>query len=75
LQTQGKLGEAEPLYRRALAINEASLGPTHPDVANSLNNFAVRSSPALAMTTAMMQLLALNEKRHRSSFAMSARCR
>ncbi len=40
--TQGELGVAEPLYRRALAIDEASLGPAHPDVANDLNNLAVR---------------------------------
>jgi hypothetical protein len=40
---QGELGEAEPLYRRALAIDEASLGPAHPDVATDLNNLAVRS--------------------------------
>ncbi len=39
---QGKLGEAEPLYRRALAIDEASLGPAHPDVAKDLSNLAVR---------------------------------
>jgi hypothetical protein len=26
---------AEPLYRRALAIDEKALGPDHPDVANS----------------------------------------
>ena len=32
--------EAEPLFRRALAIREKSLGPDHPDVANSLNGLA-----------------------------------
>ncbi len=32
--------EAEPLMRRALAIDEASLGPDHPDVARDLNNLA-----------------------------------
>jgi Tetratricopeptide repeat len=32
--------EAEPLYRRALAIGETSLGPDHPDVAYRLNNLA-----------------------------------
>lgn len=31
---------AEPLYRRALAICEVSLGPDHPEVAKSLNNLA-----------------------------------
>ena len=32
---------AEALYRRALAIKEALLGPEHPDVAITLNNLAV----------------------------------
>jgi len=32
--------KAEPLFRRALSIREASLGPDHPDVAQSLNNLA-----------------------------------
>jgi tetratricopeptide (TPR) repeat protein len=32
-----RLGEAEPLYRRALAISEASLGKDHPEVARDLN--------------------------------------
>jgi tetratricopeptide (TPR) repeat protein len=31
---------AEPLFRRALAIREKSLGLAHPDVATSLNNLA-----------------------------------
>jgi hypothetical protein len=35
-----RLAEAEPLLRRALAIDEASLGPEHPDVARDLNNLA-----------------------------------
>jgi tetratricopeptide (TPR) repeat protein len=32
--------EAEPLYRRALAIDEAGLGADHPSVAIDLNNLA-----------------------------------
>ena len=32
---------AEPLVRRALAINEKSFGPDHPDVARDLNNLAL----------------------------------
>jgi len=32
--------EAEPLYQRALAIDEASLGKDHPDIAIDLNNLA-----------------------------------
>ena len=34
-------GRAEPLFRRALAIFEASLGPDHPDFATQLNNLAL----------------------------------
>ncbi len=37
---QGKHTEAEPLYRRALAIWEKALGPEHPHVAASLKNYA-----------------------------------
>ena len=40
-QGQGRYAEAEPLYKRALAIREKALGPDHPDVAASLNNLAV----------------------------------
>jgi tetratricopeptide (TPR) repeat protein len=36
-----RLAEAEPLYRRALAIDEKSLGPEHPSVATGLNNLAL----------------------------------
>ncbi|MEO0415519.1 MAG: tetratricopeptide repeat protein, partial [Verrucomicrobiota bacterium] len=38
---QGKYEEAEPLYKRALAIREKQLGADHPDTATSLNNLAV----------------------------------
>ncbi len=31
---------AEPMYRRALAIDEQSYGPDHPEVATDLNNLA-----------------------------------
>ena len=41
LRATNRLGEAEPLYRRALAIDEASYGPDHPDVAIDLNNLAL----------------------------------
>ena len=36
----GRYADAEPLYRRSLAILEAKLGPDHPDVATGLNNLA-----------------------------------
>ena len=35
-----KYAEAEPLYRRALAIWEKALGQDHPNVATSLENYA-----------------------------------
>jgi hypothetical protein len=34
LHDTNRLTEAEPLMRRALAIDEASYGPDHPEVAN-----------------------------------------
>ena len=40
LQAQGKLVEAEPLYRRTLTILEKSFGPEHPNMATVLNNLA-----------------------------------
>ena len=40
LQATNRLGDAEPLMRRALAIDEASYGDAHPKVARDLNNLA-----------------------------------
>lgn len=40
LLAQASYREAEPLMRRALAIDEASYGPEHPNVAIRLNNLA-----------------------------------
>jgi len=40
-RSQGQHEQAEPLYRRSLAIREKALGPDHPDVAATLNNMAV----------------------------------
>ena len=37
----GRYTEAEPLWKRALAIRENALGPEHPLVAATLENFAV----------------------------------
>ena len=38
--TQGKYEEAEPLYQRALAIDEKALGPEYPDTASIRENYA-----------------------------------
>ena len=40
LRDTNRLAEAEPLYRRALAITEKSFDPDHPNVATNLNNLA-----------------------------------
>ena len=40
LANQSKYDDAEPLFKRALAIHEESLGPRHPDVVSSLNDLA-----------------------------------
>jgi hypothetical protein len=37
---QRRYSDVEPLYRRALAINENVLGPEHPDIATSLSYLA-----------------------------------
>lgn len=40
LKTKGIFSQAEPLYRRALTIDERSFGNDHPNVARNLNNLA-----------------------------------
>jgi tetratricopeptide (TPR) repeat protein len=39
-RAQGRLGEAEPLYRRSLSVLEAALGPEHPEIGGVLNDLA-----------------------------------
>ena len=40
LYAKAQYAEAEPLMKRALAIDEASYGAEHPNVARDLNNLA-----------------------------------
>jgi hypothetical protein len=40
LHGSGRLGEAEPLYREALAGRRATLGTKHPDTLTSMSNLA-----------------------------------
>ena len=40
LKDTNRLAEAEPLMRRALAIDEMNFAPAHPNVARDLNNLA-----------------------------------
>ena len=37
---EGQPAKAEPLYRRALSIRQKALGPTHPEVAKTLEDLA-----------------------------------
>jgi tetratricopeptide (TPR) repeat protein len=41
LKDTNRLAEAEPMMRRALAIDETSYGPDHPNVAIRLYNLAL----------------------------------
>ena len=40
LRARARLNDALPLFERALAIDEATCGPDHPDVSAALNNLA-----------------------------------
>ncbi|MFM9088568.1 MAG: tetratricopeptide repeat protein, partial [Cyanobium sp.] len=56
--------DAEPLMRRALAIDEASFGNDHPDVARDLNNLAqlLKATNRLAEAEPLMRrALAIDE--------------
>lgn len=65
LQATNRLGEAEPLYRRALAIDEKSLGPEHPNLAAELSNLAQLHADTNRLSEAeplMRRALAIDEK-------------
>jgi tetratricopeptide (TPR) repeat protein len=51
-EAQGRYDDAEPLFRRGLAIREKALRPDHPDLADSLNRLAavhrIQGRPASA---------------------------
>ncbi len=64
LDEMAEWDEAEPLMRRALAIDEASLGPEHPSVAIRLNNLAqlLKATNRLAEAEPLMRrALAIDE--------------
>src|SRR5271166_3158485 len=65
LNNRAEHGEAEPLYRRALAIDEKSFGRDHPNVASRLNNLAglLRATNRLAEAEPLYRrALAIDEK-------------
>jgi tetratricopeptide (TPR) repeat protein len=65
-RAQGRYDEAEPRFKRALAISEKTLGLDHPDVATSLNNLAVfyehqgRYAEALLASTRAVNICSKN---------------
>jgi hypothetical protein len=62
---RARFAEAEPLYRRALAIDEKSFGQDHPDVAIDLNNLATLLKATNRLSEAeplMRRALAIDEK-------------
>ena len=64
LKAKGLFGEAEPLMRRVLAIDEASYGANHPTVAIRLNNLAqlLRTTNQLAEAEPLLRrTLAIDE--------------
>ncbi|MEY4354716.1 MAG: hypothetical protein RLZZ609_2957 [Cyanobacteriota bacterium] len=61
---KASFGEAEPLMRRVLAIDEAHYGPSHPNVAIDLNNLAqlLQATNRLAEAEPLMRrALAIDE--------------
>jgi tetratricopeptide (TPR) repeat protein len=64
LDARANYTQAEPLYRRALVIDEASFGPDHPEVAIDLNNLAVLLQTTNRLSDAeplMRRALAIDE--------------
>ena len=62
---QGDFAAAEPVFRRALTIREAALGPEHPQTAQVLNNLALvlqERGNYPAAQPLLERALALNEK-------------
>jgi len=65
LQATNRLAEAEPLMRRALAMDEKAFGPEHPEVATDLNNLAqlLQDTNRLGEAEPLMRrALAMDEK-------------
>ena len=55
-QDTGRYAEAEPLFQRAIAIGEKTLGPDHPDLAIRLNNLAgLYRAPAATQAEPLFQ--------------------
>jgi hypothetical protein len=63
---QGRFSAAEPLYRRAIGIQQKALAPNHPDLADSLTSYAAllrktgRKKEASKMETLARNMLNAN---------------
>jgi len=76
LLATNRLAEAEPLTRRALAIDEASYGADHPNVARDLNNLAqlLQATNRLAEAEPLMRrALAIDEASYGADHPTSPR--
>lgn len=64
LQKTDRREEAEPLFRRALEIDEKSFGPEHPDVAEDLRDLGVilRNANRAEAEALLRRSLAIEEK-------------
>lgn len=60
LEKRAAYAEAEPLYKRSLAISEKALGPDHPSVALTLGNLAM----LLATTDRLPDAVPLMRRAH-----------
>jgi tetratricopeptide (TPR) repeat protein len=76
LLTTNRLGEGEPLMKRALAIWEKTLGPEHPNVATGVNNLAelYRAQGQYAQAEPLYRrALAIDEKSYGAEHPIVAR--
>jgi hypothetical protein len=73
-RAEHRYAEAESLYRRALAIEEKTLGPDHPDLSPTLSNYAVllrqlhRKPEANELETRLRQLRATADRNNPGRF-------
>jgi hypothetical protein len=62
LRATNRLAEAESLYRRALAIDEKSFGPDHPNVASRFTSKCCESSLSSALHGARASTLSRGDQ-------------
>ena len=77
-EKQGRYAEAEPPCKRALAIREKTLGPDHPDTAQSLNTLAEvygEQGQYAEATRLLKRALAIHEKTLGPDHPITTLCR